>query len=212
MASPLLIFAGTALLGTSSGTSTPMSIDGRLTLDPSGKSGSLQLALEWKPGWEFVRNPLLPSGVPKAIVQLDTLPEIHVLGEEAETLDELLRTSFLNKPHELLVSETPVEVPLRDLAPAERGGFEFHVVSYARPVPSSTSKPRLFRQRYHVSWHDAARAIQIDSLSNSWNAGRLAIGDEASTFELPSASGDPVTLEDLLGQGPVVLTTYRSCL
>jgi len=37
----------------------------------------------------------------------------------------------------------------------------------------------------------------------------LAVGDQAPDFTLPNATGEKVTLADLLKQGPVVLTWYR---
>ncbi|MFD8385745.1 peroxiredoxin-like family protein [Streptomyces sp. NPDC059679] len=40
-------------------------------------------------------------------------------------------------------------------------------------------------------------------------AGALSVGDRAPRFELPAATGGTVTLEDLLADGPVVLTFYR---
>jgi thiol-disulfide isomerase/thioredoxin len=37
----------------------------------------------------------------------------------------------------------------------------------------------------------------------------LAVGAQAPAFTLPTVTGDPVTLEDLVARGPVVLTFYR---
>jgi peroxiredoxin len=47
-------------------------------------------------------------------------------------------------------------------------------------------------------------------LAESGQAGRaLTVGDRAPRFRLPSATGEPVALDDLLARGPVVLTFYR---
>ncbi|MFF5534652.1 peroxiredoxin-like family protein [Streptomyces cinerochromogenes] len=47
-------------------------------------------------------------------------------------------------------------------------------------------------------------------LADSGQADRaLAVGDRAPGFRLPSASGRTVALEELLAEGPVVLTFYR---
>ncbi|MCQ9177653.1 AhpC/TSA family protein [Streptomyces sp. IBSBF 2953] len=47
-------------------------------------------------------------------------------------------------------------------------------------------------------------------LADSGQAVRaLAVGAQAPLFHLPSATGNPVSLVDLLGTGPVVLTFYR---
>lgn len=48
-----------------------------------------------------------------------------------------------------------------------------------------------------------------DDIDASGVAPGLAVGDTAPNFTLPDALGRPVTLSDLLEQGPVVLTFYR---
>lgn len=47
------------------------------------------------------------------------------------------------------------------------------------------------------------------ALGASHIAPGLAVGDRAPNFTLPDALGQPVTLSNLLAQGPVVLTFYR---
>ena len=51
-----------------------------------------------------------------------------------------------------------------------------------------------------------AGVAEIDS---SGVAPGLAVGDHAPNFTLPDALGQPVTLADLLAQGPVVVVFYR---
>ncbi|WP_326930237.1 peroxiredoxin-like family protein [Exiguobacterium artemiae] len=46
-------------------------------------------------------------------------------------------------------------------------------------------------------------------LAASDGAKGLTVGDEAPRFTLPNASGQSVSLEDLLQNGPVIVTFYR---
>lgn len=49
----------------------------------------------------------------------------------------------------------------------------------------------------------------VDSLRASGAVPGVAIGERARLFTLPNAVGKPVSLEDLLGTGPVVVVFYR---
>jgi hypothetical protein len=50
----------------------------------------------------------------------------------------------------------------------------------------------------------------IDDLRGSGIMHRVAkVGSPAPTFTLPNAAGQPVSLEELRGRGPVVLSFYR---
>lgn len=51
--------------------------------------------------------------------------------------------------------------------------------------------------------------VGVAEIYESGVAPGLAIGDTAPNFTLPDALGEPVTLADLLLQGPVVVTFYR---
>ena len=49
----------------------------------------------------------------------------------------------------------------------------------------------------------------VTEIESSGVAPGLAVGDHAPNFTLPDALGQPVTLADLLAQGPVVVVFYR---
>jgi peroxiredoxin len=51
--------------------------------------------------------------------------------------------------------------------------------------------------------------IGVAEIDESGVAPGLTIGDRAPNFTLPDALGQPITLADLLSQGPVVATFYR---
>jgi peroxiredoxin len=51
--------------------------------------------------------------------------------------------------------------------------------------------------------------VGVAEIDASGVASGLAVGDHAPNFTLPDALGQPVTLADLLSQGPVVATFYR---
>lgn len=51
--------------------------------------------------------------------------------------------------------------------------------------------------------------VGVTEIEASGVAPGLAVGDHAPNFTLPDALGHPVTLADLLVQGPVVVTFYR---
>ena len=51
--------------------------------------------------------------------------------------------------------------------------------------------------------------VGVADIDESGVAPGLAIGDRAPNFTLPDALGQPITLADLLNQGPVVATFYR---
>lgn len=52
-------------------------------------------------------------------------------------------------------------------------------------------------------------ALGLQELSTAGTARGLAVGDHAPSFELPDHLGQPVSLERLLAEGPVVVTFYR---
>lgn len=52
-------------------------------------------------------------------------------------------------------------------------------------------------------------ADMIEDLRTSGAVPGVAIGEQAPLFTLPDATGKPVSLEDLLGSGPVVVVFYR---
>ena len=61
-----------------------------------------------------------------------------------------------------------------------------------------------------VSADQAEAVIPEVALSAEQAAdGALAVGDQAPSFTLPDQAGDPVSLDRLNAQGPVVLTFYR---
>ncbi|MGC1238887.1 MAG: peroxiredoxin-like family protein [Acidimicrobiales bacterium] len=51
--------------------------------------------------------------------------------------------------------------------------------------------------------------VGVAEIDESGVAPGLAVGDTAPNFTLPDALGEPITLADLLVQGPVVATFYR---
>jgi peroxiredoxin len=51
--------------------------------------------------------------------------------------------------------------------------------------------------------------VGVSEIEASGVAPGLAIGDRSPNFTLPDALGQPITLADLLAQGPVVATFYR---
>jgi len=51
--------------------------------------------------------------------------------------------------------------------------------------------------------------VGVAEIDESGVAPGLAVGDTAPNFTLPDAQGEPITLADLLVQGPVVVTFYR---
>jgi peroxiredoxin len=51
--------------------------------------------------------------------------------------------------------------------------------------------------------------VGVAEIDESGVAPGLAVGDTAPNFTLPDAQGEPITLADLLVQGPVVATFYR---
>jgi peroxiredoxin len=81
-------------------------------------------------------------------------------------------------------------------------------------VPTSTPPPRLKEQLDQISAaipepvgsriESGAREIKASGVAPG-----LAVGDRAPGFTLPDAVGRPVSLADLLADGPAVVTFYR---
>lgn len=81
-------------------------------------------------------------------------------------------------------------------------------------VPTSTPPPRLQEQLDQVSAaipepvgsriESGAREIEASGVAPG-----LVVGDRAPGFTLPDALGRPVSLADLLADGPAVVTFYR---
>jgi hypothetical protein len=80
---------------------------------------------------------------------------------------------------------------------------------------SSTLKERLdrIRAQFEGTAPEDAKAIMhraTEDLRNSETMRRIpSAGDPLSAFELPDTAVDPVRSEDLLEQGPLVVTFYR---
>jgi peroxiredoxin len=76
------------------------------------------------------------------------------------------------------------------------------------PVPAL--KPQLDEITVNIPEAIASRIeAGVSEIESSGVARGLAVGDHAPNFTLPDALGQPVTLADLLAQGPVVVTFYR---
>lgn len=179
-----------------------------------GVVAELSIRYELGAGWTVPGNPLLPGGAPAAMIQLDAPPAVRFEGDEAETFQALLRNAFLDVPHERMITAEATTLRFEVLAELEpESAVELNLVLYAAPDAGKDRRPRLIRQRYRIPLRPGARARRIDVGAAAW--GRhdvLALGDTAPGFELPTPFGEPLVLDELKGEGLVLLTTYRSCL
>jgi len=72
---------------------------------------------------------------------------------------------------------------------------------------------RVIKEKTRERVPAAAQEIMERAVEDQRKSGALdrvvKVGQRAPDFTLPSASGKPVSLGDLLGQGPVVLSFFR---
>src|SRR5262249_23437884 len=147
-------------------------------------------------GWSVAPNPLLPGTEPRLFVQLAPPPELELTGPSATTLPELLRARFLDLPFERVLPPGDSALEFRVLrAPPDDARFAFNALAYVRPSDAPAARTRLVRLRFELALAPGAEAVSVPNTDSRWGRGdALRLGERAPAFELPTASGTPLTL------------------
>ena len=171
-----------------------------------GSTFGVDLRLEFGEGWTDT-----DGGVPGAIVQLDVPGSVRPVGRVLTDFKELSRNEFLQAPYERLVRGDAASIELELLAePDDADRIGVNVIAYLTNTEGRTTFAR--RRVALPIVAGATSSADTQALTSDWgtDAAGLQIGDAAPDFTLPRADGSTVTLSERLGDGSVIVTTYRA--
>ena len=159
------------------------------------------------------------AGLPAPLCQLD-LPEcVELSGKKLTSLYSLSRNDFLQEPWERVLKTLPARIPFTLTAlPAEGETIGVNFVTYygKRVDGEGTDEPRelsrFLRRRLEVELAPGAEGRRGDDTNSRWgiDEAALQIGDEAQRVSLPRADGTLLDLGEVIGEGNVIVTTYRA--
>ncbi len=190
---------------------------------PSDERAAVKISAHLEPGalepgseLAFVIDVELPedvtttaAGVPAPFLQLDVPESVKLGGVHLTTYRDLASNGFLQFPFERLLEDTSTRVAfeLRD-APGEDETIGIIVTAYV----TAGDEAMFLRRRLELPLKAAAQAVPGDDRDSSWGKDDdlLAIGDRAADFALPGPEDTHVDLSASLGDGNLLVTTYRA--
>ena len=136
---------------------------------------------------------------------------MHLEGRYLTTYRELAHNEFLEEPYERLVEpgDSSVQFTLTG-TPDDDDVIAVNVIAY---VTSGTPEESYFvRRRVELPLiHSAAARSSVQASNSSWGKnGSIQLGDRAPTLSLPQADGTEVQIDDVRGDGNLIVTTYRA--
>ncbi len=153
------------------------------------------------------------AGLPAPLLQIAVPEGVTLAGEHLVTLAQQAQNELLEAPYERLLEKGSARVAFTlEREPAADATIGLVVTGYL----SGASGERFLRERVELPLVAGAEARPGDDQDSRWGPpggagdGRLAIGERAPPFELPRPDGSTVALESLLGQGFVLVTTFRA--
>lgn len=150
------------------------------------------------------------AGLPAPLLQIAVPEGVALEGEHLATLAQQAKNELLEAPYERLLEKGRARVGFTlEREPAPDATIGLVVTGYL----SGASGERFLRERVELPLVADAEARPGDDQDSRWGPpgdGRLAIGERAPLFELPRPDGSTVALESLLGQGFVLVTTFRA--
>jgi len=171
----------------------------------TGQELELIVEIELGRGWSASED-----GPGRPLLQLDVPETVRLSGRVLETYQQLSRNEFLEEPYERQATfgENPVRLTVLESSD-EDDRLGINVVAYLR---SPDGKATFVRRRVDLPVRTGASASSDSRADRSgWGRnGTLQIGDRAAALMLPRADGTEFDLSLVLGQRPIVITTYRA--
>jgi hypothetical protein len=152
------------------------------------------------------------AGAPAPFLQLDVPPSVRLVGRHLTTYEELANNEFVMEPYERLLRDERTPVPFEIVsAPSEDETIGINVVAYVRPQARGGS-PFFLRRRFELPLRPTAEAVEVAPTTSRWGPDRelLQLGDRMGELTLPDAGGAEISLGDYLGDGYLIVTTYRA--
>ena len=150
------------------------------------------------------------AGVPGPLLQIDVPSSVTLLGPEALSLAELRKTGFVDAPYERVLEKAPARIDFEYVGPA--GHDKPIYLNFMAYIQGGSDEESYFvRRRLELPVAAGARAKTVEPTQSDWGVRDvLQIGDKLTTFELPRANGETVSLSKYLGKKNIVITTYRA--
>jgi len=172
----------------------------------AGEAYAIRLETTLTEGWSASA-----AGIPEAMVQIDVPHSVRLLGRELTTLRELARNDYVHEPWERLIEVGESEIEFRlECAPEPGETIGLNVLAY---VAKPGGEDAVFlRRRVELPVKSGASAWTNERATVSdWGInGTLQLGEKATAYTLPRADGSTVDLSELIGETPLVITTYRA--
>jgi len=152
----------------------------------------------------------LGGSAPTTLLQLDVPPSVQLEGRVIDDPRQLQRNEFVEEPYERQFDPAGGEVAFRltgTPAPGERLG-----VSVLLFLEDEDGGRTFVRRRVDLPLTGGtSRTTSSPATDSGWGRNRtLEIGQRATAHDLPRADGTTLELDELLGQRPIVITTYRA--
>lgn len=152
----------------------------------------------------------LGGNAPTTLLQLDVPPSVRIEGRVIDDPRQLQRNEFVEEPWERQFDPTGGEVRFRltgEPAADERLG-----ISVLLFLEDEDGARTFVRRRVDLPLTGGASVTTSAAATDSgWGRnGTLEIGQRATAHDLPRADGTTLKLEEMLGQRPIVITTYRA--
>jgi hypothetical protein len=153
------------------------------------------------------------AGIPAPFLQLEVPEGVHLGGTYVTELARLKSNEFLQEPYERLLKELPATIPFTLTAPpGDDASLGINITGYLHEVEGENTRVRFLRRRLELPLRTGARAVEVSAERSNWGADGdlLQIGDRAPAFNATRPDGSTFDLADVLGLGPVIVTTYRA--
>jgi hypothetical protein len=153
----------------------------------------------------------LGGNAPTTLIQFDVPPSVQLEGRVIDDPRQLQRNEFVEEPYERQFDPAGGDVSFRLTAtPAADERLGISVLLFLEDAAGE----RVFvRRRVDVPLTGAGvrLATSTPATDSGWGRnGTLEIGQRATAIDLSRADGTTLELDQMLGQGPIVITTYRA--
>lgn len=172
-----------------------------------GEDHEFTLTIEGDPSWS-------PSGagVPDPLVQIKVPPSVELTGRVLDSYREQAQNEFIVEPFERLATVGENAIGFRLVGePGEGETIGVSIIAYLSSEDGSDA--RFLRKRLELPVRAGATAEAVAwAEDSSWSSldDVLDIGDRYFDVSLPDAEGNTVTLSQLVGDGSLIVTTYRA--
>lgn len=150
------------------------------------------------------------AGIPQMLLQIDRPKCVRLLGKEVRTLEELTKNEFLEAPYERLIEAGETTIGFKLVRePKEGDAFALNILAYTGG--ENGEDHHFVRQRLTLPILPHSVGTMVSEPASNWGRNKtLQIGKKATSFSLPTAAGETVSLRKYRGKKNVIVTTYRA--